>query len=315
MKILSIRDETDSRFGITLTRATVDLDELGVWYRDFSGHLSAKKAADAIVRAAKKAWKSGGVLGSLEGWRKLRSNSSAMNMDEWAERTADRLAKDIKFWVDAGYSFEDAKKRVFATSTAGPKVREEALRIFNRIRSNPRRIKVHSPNVDFRAETNCRYCQGRGRIEVGDLGHAGETWEIKCKQCKGTGRKLPGKVSYKLAEKGAAAQRRHAALQSLREWEDFYKRRKNPRFTGSGFTAEKAWKTAARSASPIKVSAKRAAEIEKEARSYATYGPWSDQLTKAMEPGEYRYIYDLWNTLPGGYSFAGVLNDIRLGIL
>lgn len=75
MKILSIRDETDSRFGITLTRAIVDLDELGVWYRDFSGHLSAKKAADAIVRAAKKAWKSGGVLGSLEGWRKLRSNS------------------------------------------------------------------------------------------------------------------------------------------------------------------------------------------------------------------------------------------------
>jgi hypothetical protein len=65
---------------------------------------------------------------------------------------------------------------------------------------------------------------------------------------------------------------------------------------------------------PLKVSAERAAEIEKEARSYAIYGPWSDQLTRAMEPGEYRYIYDLWGTLPDSYSFANVLNDIILGI-
>lgn len=89
--------------------------------------------------------------------------------------------------------------------------------------------------------------------------------------------------------------------------------RKNPPFTGRGFDESMAWGKAAKAGPVLPVSQARAKQIIEDARKRASWGHYSDQLERVMEPGEYRFIHDLWLTLPGRYSFTTTLESVANG--
>lgn len=78
-------------------------------------------------------------------------------------------------------------------------------------------------------------------------------------------------------------------------------------FTGKGFAELELWQQGARAAEPVEVDAARAREIVEQAREATEHGPWSDNVERVLQPGEYRYVYDFWDTLPGDTSFVDAL--------
>lgn len=61
------------------------------------------------------------------------------------------------------------------------------------------------------------------------------------------------------------------------------------------------------------ITQERAAEIKKKAQELAEYGPWSDQLTKAMTPEEDREIHQYWSALPTDSSYMDAFLDFLQG--
>lgn len=76
------------------------------------------------------------------------------------------------------------------------------------------------------------------------------------------------------------------------------------------WAAEKAWRVAARTTKPIRVSPERAAAILAEARRTAAGAPEADFLTRVMTPGEYRWIYELWMRSAKNQSFIRTIETI-----
>lgn len=84
-------------------------------------------------------------------------------------------------------------------------------------------------------------------------------------------------------------------------------------FTGQGWTEQKKWLQDAKKAPSKTVSPARAKAIQQAAREKAKSGPWSDQLVRVMEPGEHRYVSDVWDSMPGNTSFVDALDAIAKG--
>ena len=78
-------------------------------------------------------------------------------------------------------------------------------------------------------------------------------------------------------------------------------------FTGNGWTAEREWRQGALQVPAQPVPMARAQEIVRTAQERAQCGPWEDQLTRSMTQGEYHFIRDGWDTLPGTASFMTAL--------
>lgn len=84
-------------------------------------------------------------------------------------------------------------------------------------------------------------------------------------------------------------------------------------FTGNGWDQEKVWRREAKLVPVQTVSTERANSIMDTARSFAKHGQWSDQLVRSMSQGEYHFILDVWETLPGTASFVTALYTLAHG--
>lgn len=80
-------------------------------------------------------------------------------------------------------------------------------------------------------------------------------------------------------------------------------------FKSAGWAEEKQWLQEARRTPPEKVTPQRAREIMTKAQGISK-GPWSDQLSRVMTKGEYRYILDIWDTMPGNTSFMSAFYKV-----
>ena len=45
-----------------------------------------------------------------------------MDLQDWADKTTDRLIRNARFWIGTGMTADEALARVFAASCAGPKI-------------------------------------------------------------------------------------------------------------------------------------------------------------------------------------------------
>lgn len=55
----------------------------------------------------------------------------------------------------------------------------------------------------------------------------------------------------------------------------------------------------------------RAAEIIRDAKAMADYGPWSDQLSNVMTTDERAEIIAVWKKMPGHTCFVDALHRIE----
>jgi hypothetical protein len=61
------------------------------------------------------------------------------------------------------------------------------------------------------------------------------------------------------------------------------------------------------------ISQHRAAEIKQKAQELAEYGPWADQLTKAMTSEEDAEVRMHWNALPSDSSYMDAFLNFLQG--
>lgn len=78
-------------------------------------------------------------------------------------------------------------------------------------------------------------------------------------------------------------------------------------FEGQGWDEQKKWLQEAKRSAPQKVTPQRAKQIMQQARAHAKHGPWVESLERVMTQGEYRFISDYWETMPGNTSFLDAL--------
>jgi hypothetical protein len=57
----------------------------------------------------------------------------------------------------------------------------------------------------------------------------------------------------------------------------------------------------------------RAAEIEAAARAATQYGPYSDRMWEQMTPGEYGYVLQVWDVMPGNTCWMDAFHRIANG--
>jgi hypothetical protein len=86
-------------------------------------------------------------------------------------------------------------------------------------------------------------------------------------------------------------------------------------FSGSGWSEHKEWLDQAKKATPVTVAPSRAKEIIREAKGMSKVGNWSDQLDRVTSQGEYKYISDRWNEMPGNTSYLDALQSIASGVI
>lgn len=84
-------------------------------------------------------------------------------------------------------------------------------------------------------------------------------------------------------------------------------------FTGKGWDQESVWRKAAMQVPTTLVTKDRGNEIICTAQGLAKHGPWCDQLIRAMTQGEYRFLREVWDTLPGNASFMTALYSVVNG--
>lgn len=84
-------------------------------------------------------------------------------------------------------------------------------------------------------------------------------------------------------------------------------------FTGKGWDAHRKWLGEVQHAQPETVTPSRAKQIIQQAKGRSSYGSWSDQLSRVMTQGEYRYVKDFQRTRSEHSSFLDALGALARG--